>query len=809
MSDFKGFRFGNIHIKDLHLTVVSSGDRFNKNLLPDPTDYSVDVPGGNGKYYFGQTHGTRNYPVKTAFDNLDEATIRRIRQIFVTDKLKDLVFDEEPYKTYRAKLSRAPSFNYVCFLDKETNQRVYKGECDFDFILYHPYAFCFNKYIVTAADYYRCTPPELIIKPSEDTYAINNNPVPPVNKTIKNHYNIINNMQTPWKGGYPTIEQVQNGELFFNDPEDGGTKSIINVRNYWDNIPRWQVAAKLLTSPTLDYDQGLIYMPQYSNSKYYNMDMGMNVKNSAIGSRLLVYNPGDIPIDFKLNLGNLSNEFRGETDYIFRISRYNVQRLTIEQAIDWTGLKTFKIEDNDKYKYDNKYFVISNTNQPLRNLEDLFPNQEFFPIEYNKDIQRLNNMGTDMYKELKYSHPHYCYIAEPIPKDKLSYFIRLFYKQTNLIFDKDIYNDNKKASQDNHFLNHIQGEIYAKEYEDKLEMCITEDESNELYWTTLRKAILDRYNDYNEIIEDKIFDENYTYEDFVYDFIYNPSEYIRKTEDLNYGEFNFNLSRLPQFYTYDYLDISNENFDKIIWKNCGCEKEEISNKKAIKTLTLDSESRLLYNIKEEYWDSNSEVLEKNFFKIDKDKISFNDNIKQGHWFQLPPGWSLIDISPIVKEDQWGGKRWMDARPFNWGTISIEERNNYNQIYFEAIKLFIEKFYPERKPENWPEDLESLIEFRLWYNDFEEKSLPESYAKELLEQKKYKEFLSYSINRNKTEICEIKFLRFLNDCFNYFGIDIDQWWWNSNNYMWINYPPLYWNFVDLLNRASIEYIPQYY
>jgi phage-related protein len=205
MSDFKGFRFGNIHIKDLHLTVVSSGDRFNKSLLPEPTDYSVDVPGGNGKYYFGQTHNSRTMSVKTAFDNLDEYTIRKIRQIFATDKLKDLVFDEEPYKVYRAKLSRAPAFNYVCFLNKETNQRVYKGECDFDFVMYHPYAFCFNKYIVRAADYYKCTPPESIIKPSEDTYAINN-PVPPLNKTIKEHYNTINNMGTPWKGGYPTIE---------------------------------------------------------------------------------------------------------------------------------------------------------------------------------------------------------------------------------------------------------------------------------------------------------------------------------------------------------------------------------------------------------------------------------------------------------------------------------------------------------------------------------------------------------------------------------------------------------------------------
>jgi hypothetical protein len=54
------------------------------------------------------------------------------------------------------------------------------------------------------------------------------------------------------------------------------------------------------------------------------MDMGMDIKNSALGSRLLVYNPGDIPIDFKLHLGNLSNSFRELGDYTFRISRYNV-----------------------------------------------------------------------------------------------------------------------------------------------------------------------------------------------------------------------------------------------------------------------------------------------------------------------------------------------------------------------------------------------------------------------------------------------------------------------------------------------------
>ena len=828
MSDFRGFRFGNIHIKDLHLTVVSSGDRFNKNLLPDPTDYSVDVPGGNGKYYFGQTHGTRSFSITTAFDNLDEYTIRKIRQIFVTDKLKDLVFDEEPYKVYRAKLSNAPQFNYVCFLDKETNQRVYKGECNFNFICYHPYAFCFNKYIVTAADYYKCTPPELIIHPTEDTYMLNDDFVPPVNKTIKDRYNIENNMQTPWKGGYPTIEQVQNGELFYNKGKDQDNKdiaNIINVRNYWNNVPRWQTAAKLLTTPTLDYDQELIYMPQYSKIRYYNMDMGMDIKNSALGSRLLIYNPGDISIDFKLHLGNLSNSFRELGDYTFRISRYNVQRLTIDQAVDWIGLKTFKAEDNDAYKYSNRYFKILNTRKENKNLADLnFSSETRSAAQEKTDNELLNEMMDNLYTDLTYSHPTHCYIAEPIPQEKLSYFIRLFYKQSNLLIDQ--YRDNETYA---HIFNHKQGEQYAKFYEEQREMCVTDDERNELYWRMLKEAILDRYKDYDEKIYG-LFDDNYTYEDFVYDFINNPQEYIRQTDDLNYGEFNFNITRLPQFYTFDYFDITNENFDKIKWEDCGCynkKEEEIESKRTtIKTLTLDSESRLLYNKKELEWEENNEELEKNFFKVEQVKQNFNDNIKRGHWFQLPPGWSLIDVSPIVDENVWGGKRWKDARPFKWGVPGGENqegqviRNNYDKIYYRAIERFIKDLHPERKgSNNYPatdsEDWENYIKFRLWegnnidYEDYLDRKLPDSYAKDKLTTNVYNNLIKYSIKKYRIEKYETEFLKFLNDCFAYFGVDINDWWWNSNNYMWINYPPLYWGFVDLLNKAKIEYVPQYY
>jgi hypothetical protein len=60
------------------------------------------------------------------------------------------------------------------------------------------------------------------------------------------------NDKTPWKTGFPTYDQVVAGELFFDTPD--GEKSIIDVRSYWDNVPEWESTAKLLYTPTLDYD---------------------------------------------------------------------------------------------------------------------------------------------------------------------------------------------------------------------------------------------------------------------------------------------------------------------------------------------------------------------------------------------------------------------------------------------------------------------------------------------------------------------------------------------------------------------------
>ena len=35
------------------------------------------------------------------------------------------------------------------------------------------------------------------------------------NKNTKEFYNVENNMNIPWKGGYPTTEQVRAGELLY------------------------------------------------------------------------------------------------------------------------------------------------------------------------------------------------------------------------------------------------------------------------------------------------------------------------------------------------------------------------------------------------------------------------------------------------------------------------------------------------------------------------------------------------------------------------------------------------------------------
>ena len=139
-SDFVGFRFGGVHSSDLGIKRVSDGSRYNEDLLPSLQDKTVQIPGGDGTYYFGSYYTQRTIPVSIAFDDMTEVQFRKLRTLISKKEPQRLIFDERPYKYYMAKVSpSAQSLKYVCF-EKDDGQRRYCGEGNLNFICYFPFA---------------------------------------------------------------------------------------------------------------------------------------------------------------------------------------------------------------------------------------------------------------------------------------------------------------------------------------------------------------------------------------------------------------------------------------------------------------------------------------------------------------------------------------------------------------------------------------------------------------------------------------------------------------------------------------------
>lgn len=137
--DFIGFSFNGRHSSEFNVYLVSNGSRYQDSLVPSPIDYTEQIPGRAGALYFGSDTDTRTFPVSIAYDNLSERQVRQLRQWLSPQATGDLVFDERPYKTYSAKISDAPSLEFICF-DNDDGGRVYKGEGTINFISYYPYA---------------------------------------------------------------------------------------------------------------------------------------------------------------------------------------------------------------------------------------------------------------------------------------------------------------------------------------------------------------------------------------------------------------------------------------------------------------------------------------------------------------------------------------------------------------------------------------------------------------------------------------------------------------------------------------------
>lgn len=137
--DFVGFTYNGYHsYRDLSIYRTSDGNRYNENLTASMTDKTAEVPGGDGQYYFGTTFKNRSFTINYAFENLSEAGLRKLKQVFCGDGIHDLVFDENPYKAWPAKVTGTASLKHIPFSFE--GERVYRGEGSVTFTCYTPYA---------------------------------------------------------------------------------------------------------------------------------------------------------------------------------------------------------------------------------------------------------------------------------------------------------------------------------------------------------------------------------------------------------------------------------------------------------------------------------------------------------------------------------------------------------------------------------------------------------------------------------------------------------------------------------------------
>lgn len=145
-SDYIGFTFNGVHSSDLGIMRVSDGSRYNDNLLPTIQDKTVQAPGRDGTYFFGSYYTQRVFNVSFVFDELTEGQLKRVQAVFGDKKIHDLIFDETPYKAYRAKVTGSATIKYIPFGQGATN-RVYKGEGSVQFTAYDPYARSVYKFL--------------------------------------------------------------------------------------------------------------------------------------------------------------------------------------------------------------------------------------------------------------------------------------------------------------------------------------------------------------------------------------------------------------------------------------------------------------------------------------------------------------------------------------------------------------------------------------------------------------------------------------------------------------------------------------
>jgi len=88
--------------------------------------------------YWGTIYTKRTFTVSFAFDGVSEENLKKLRNFLDGKYIRDLIFDERPYKIYSAKITGTTLAKYIAFDDNGAN--IYKGEGSITFTCYFPYA---------------------------------------------------------------------------------------------------------------------------------------------------------------------------------------------------------------------------------------------------------------------------------------------------------------------------------------------------------------------------------------------------------------------------------------------------------------------------------------------------------------------------------------------------------------------------------------------------------------------------------------------------------------------------------------------
>lgn len=143
------------YASQFNLYRVSSGKRYQENLIPTLTDKTADVPGADGMYFFSTYYKQIPFTINLAFDKVNDADMRDMRTWLNGKDIRSLIFDEFPLVAYKAKVTGTPNFKFLSFdvlsgkdshnvhVDTHSPTRiaglVHKGEGTVNLTCFYPY----------------------------------------------------------------------------------------------------------------------------------------------------------------------------------------------------------------------------------------------------------------------------------------------------------------------------------------------------------------------------------------------------------------------------------------------------------------------------------------------------------------------------------------------------------------------------------------------------------------------------------------------------------------------------------------------